>query len=171
MSGTRGGRRRQEESPRSRGPPASSPKAGRVAAPVWADLQAVGRHRGLPPPACVARPPKGTQARREDWAKLLPPSLGMEIRAIWQVRLVPPGTPQPTSSCDSDPAWTLTLPCLSSELPVPTSSLVQFLVLAPNPPRVLPVPTPQSSLIPAHFLLPSAHLSPSPSPSLTSLLP
>ncbi|XP_045056311.2 protein KASH5 isoform X5 [Desmodus rotundus] len=29
-------------------------------------------------------PPKGTQARREDWAKLLPPSLGMEIRAIWQ---------------------------------------------------------------------------------------
>ncbi|XP_053515633.1 protein KASH5 isoform X3 [Artibeus jamaicensis] len=29
-------------------------------------------------------PPKGTQARREDWAKLLPPSLGMEIRALQQ---------------------------------------------------------------------------------------
>ncbi|KAF6076845.1 hypothetical protein HJG60_002186 [Phyllostomus discolor] len=29
-------------------------------------------------------PPKGMQARREDWAKLLPPSLGMEIRALWQ---------------------------------------------------------------------------------------
>ncbi|XP_054444506.1 protein KASH5 [Pteronotus mesoamericanus] len=29
-------------------------------------------------------PPKGAQARQEDWTKLLPPSLGMEIQAIWQ---------------------------------------------------------------------------------------
>ncbi|KAF6076839.1 hypothetical protein HJG60_002186 [Phyllostomus discolor] len=70
--------------PESRAPPASSPTVGRVATPAWAHLQAVGRHTGLPPPACVARPPKGMQARREDWAKLLPPSLGMEIRALWQ---------------------------------------------------------------------------------------
>ncbi|XP_054566486.1 protein KASH5 isoform X4 [Eptesicus fuscus] len=41
-------------------------------------------HGGRPPPDCVARLPKGAEARRVDWTKLLPPSLGVEIQAIQQ---------------------------------------------------------------------------------------
>nr|KAF6409259.1 hypothetical protein HJG63_002223 [Rousettus aegyptiacus] len=38
----------------------------------------------LPSPDCMARIPEGAQARRVDWTKLPPPSLGMEIQAIRQ---------------------------------------------------------------------------------------
>lgn len=82
MTGGGGRRRAQGQGPQ---PPA----------PRWAGWQPQHRHRGRPPPDCVARLPKGAQARRVDWTKLLPPSLGVEIQAIQQVGLAPLGTPNP----------------------------------------------------------------------------
>lgn len=60
----------------------------------------------LTPHDYVARIPEGAQARKVDWTKLLPPSLGVEIQAIWQVGLAPLEHPNPSPSA----ALSLTLP-------------------------------------------------------------
>lgn len=71
------------------------PTVGQGGNPSIGHGQVVGRHRGRPPPDCVARLPKGAEARRVDWTKLLPPSLGVEIQAIQQVGLAPWEHPSP----------------------------------------------------------------------------
>lgn len=76
--------------------PPAGVEADRAETPEWADQQVMGGHReSLPRLDGVSRLPEGAQARRAGWTQLLPPSLGLEIQAIWQVRLAPLKHPSP----------------------------------------------------------------------------